>query len=459
MSGRQLRGERSRARRHPEQRLVERLDEPERSPWRSVSTRARRSASRTIEPALSRRRAATSSARSFVSSRSRTAARIEAAQAPSPAPSKAVSASLHLPGAERLVGEERELPAVERLAELAVLVGERQPLAELGGDAGSNRVEPDSIAERLRRRDREQRRDSQGPEVEPFEDDRPGGDRACGREPKRADGVGELAGGVGRLAVARVELARQLENAEPVDVPPELRRHQPERLGPERGELARNDGADADPPPSSAGSPGGEADERRDRRVGARGAEERLLDRRRRRSSKASSFQSNPPERSATAASVGSRIVWKRASSSVVPSPECAFAKIAAAGSRRRSSIALRVSGSRRSVGACSATKVADERPVLVERRPVAGRMLLEGERKLGAALGREGREAERAQGLVEVRCPDRHEFLLRGAAADLLRGCPVSSPRYGSRETADREARGRQAVRARDRGSRRRRR
>jgi hypothetical protein len=74
--------------------------------------------------------------------------------------------------------------------------------------------------------------------------------------------------------------------------------------------------------------------------------------------SNASSFQSNPPDRSATAVSVGSRIVLKSASSSVEPRPEWACAKIAAAGSRRRSSIAFRVSGSRRSVGACSATNV-----------------------------------------------------------------------------------------------------
>ena len=73
--------------------------------------------------------------------------------------------------------------------------------------------------------------------------------------------------------------------------------------------------------------------------------------------SKASSCQSNPPQRSATAASSGRRIVRKSASSSVEPRPECACAKIAAAGSRRRSSIASRASGSRRSDGACSSTK------------------------------------------------------------------------------------------------------
>jgi hypothetical protein len=46
----------------------------------------------------------------------------------------------------------------------------------------------------------------------------------------------------------------------------------------------------------------------------------------------------------------------------------------------------------------------AHERPVLVQRRAAASRMLLEGERDLRAALGRERREAERAQRLVQVR-------------------------------------------------------
>ena len=48
----------------------------------------------------------------------------------------------------------------------------------------------------------------------------------------------------------------------------------------------------------------------------------------------------------------------------------------------------------------------ADERPVLVERRSATRRMLLEGERQLRPPLGGERRETERAQGLVEVRCP-----------------------------------------------------
>ena len=62
-----------------------------------------------------------------------------------------------------------------------------------------------------------------------------------------------------------------------------------------------------------------------------------------------------------------------------------------------------------------------DERPVLVERRAVPRRVLLEGERQLRTPLGGECREAEGAQGLVEVRCPKRHECIYEAG--------PVSYP------------------------------
>ena len=164
--------------------------------------------------------------------------------------------------------------------------------------------------------------------------------------------------------------------------------------------------------------------------------------------SNASSCQSKPPQRSAVHASIGSRIERKSASSPASPKPACARAKIAAAGSRRRSSIAFRASGSRRSVGACSSTKPAHERPVLVERRPVARRVLLEGERHLRAALGGEGGETERAQGLVEVWRAQAHTKGVTPAADRLLpdrshtsrsSGCRRPAPTSGSgRRSAD---------------------
>ncbi len=69
----------------------------------------------------------------------------------------------------------------------------------------------------------------------------------------------------------------------------------------------------------------------------------------------------------------------------------------------------------------------AHERPVLVERRPVRRRVLLEGERDLRAALGCEGSQAERAQGFVEVRSSQRHARLLRA-------GRPLSYPVPGTK-------------------------
>src|SRR5213076_609885 len=55
--------------------------------------------------------------------------------------------------AERLVGEQRQLPAVERLAEIAVFVGELKPLANLGRELAAERVQTRSLAPRLRGRD------------------------------------------------------------------------------------------------------------------------------------------------------------------------------------------------------------------------------------------------------------------------------------------------------------------
>ena len=131
---------------------------------------------------------------------------------------------------------------------------------------------------RLRGGDRQQRRDAQRAEVEPLEDNRPGRDRACGREPERADGVGELGGGVGRLGLRRIELARELEHAEAVDVALEFRREQAARLGPEARDLTRDGRAHAHVRAELHGGAAREPDERRDGGVGPRRAEERSLD-------------------------------------------------------------------------------------------------------------------------------------------------------------------------------------
>ena len=221
----------------------------------------------------------------------------------------------------------------------------------------ANLVEPRRLAARLRRRDRQERRDAQRPEVEPLEDDGPGGDRAGGREPERGHRVGELGGRVGRLGLVRLELAPQLEHEQPVDVAAELRRHQALRLRPELRDLARDDRAQRDA--AAEVGVGARPRARRPARARRRSAAvpNSVCSRSAYAASNASSCQSKPPQRSAVHVSIGRRIERKSASSPVSPSPACARAKIAAAGSRFRSSIALRASGSRRSVGACSSTK------------------------------------------------------------------------------------------------------
>src|SRR6476660_1542760 len=88
-------------------------------------------------------------------------------------------------GAERLLGEERELPAIECFSELPIGVGQGELRAQVGREAGPDLVEARSLAARLRRRDRKQRRNAHRPEVEALEHDRPGRNRTRGRESQR----------------------------------------------------------------------------------------------------------------------------------------------------------------------------------------------------------------------------------------------------------------------------------
>ena len=169
-------------------------------------------------------------------------------------------------------------------------------------------------------------------------------------------------------------------------------------------------------PPRSTVAPGGEPDERRDRGVRARGAEQRPLE----LGVCGVERLVLPVEAAAALGDRGEEREQDRPEERVVlrrAEPECACAKIAAAGSRRRSSIALRASGSRRSVGAWLVDEPAHERPVLVQRRPVARRMLLERERQLRAALGGEGGEAEGPQATAGDGVPGAQESV-RGRAA-----------------------------------------
>ena len=202
----------------------------------------------------------------------------------------------------------------------------------------------------------------------------------------------------------------ELEHAEPVDVAPELGRHQPARLRPERRDLAGDRRAHADVAAELDGRAGREPDERRDRRVRARRAEERQLD----LGVGGVEGLVVPVEAAAAlgdrrrAAAAGSCGRARRPRSS--RRPECAWAKIAAAGSRRRSSIAFRASGSRRSDGACSSTKPRTSGRYSYSDGPPRVGCSSKRERQLGPALDGERRQAEAAQRLVEVRCPKRHD-------------------------------------------------
>ncbi len=113
----------------------------------------------------------------------------------------------------------------------------------------------------------------------------------------------------------------------------------------------------------------------------------------------------------------------RSASSSVGFTPACARAKIAAAGSRRSSSIAIRASSVARQAVGARLHELAYERPVLVQRGPARRGVLFEGERQLGllAAEQVEAAEAEAPQRTLKGLGADRHEFPLRGRAPSPL--------------------------------------
>jgi len=76
----------------------------------------------------------------------------------------------------------------------------------------------------VRRGDREQGRDPERPEIAPFEHDGLCGDRARRREPNGRHGVGKLGRRIRWIGVGGVDLSDELEHAQAVDVPAEVRR-------------------------------------------------------------------------------------------------------------------------------------------------------------------------------------------------------------------------------------------
>ena len=305
----------------------------------------------------------------------------------------------HLRAAERLLREQRQLPAIERLAELAILVGEREPLAQVGGELRANLVEPRRLATRLRGRDRKDRRDPQGTEVEPLEDDGAGGDRTGRREPERGDGVGQLGGRIGRLGLGGGELAVQLENEQAVDVAPELGRHQAARLGPELRDLAGHDRPEADLAELDVVARR-EPDDRGERDVRARSAEQGLLEIEIRRLERLVL----PVEPTAALGRPREHRQQDRAEQRIVAGFAEARVRAREDGCRRLAAEILdRVAriGQPAQRRRLLLDEPLHERAVLVERRAVARRVLLERERHLRSALGGERGQAERAQGLV----------------------------------------------------------
>src|SRR5947208_1798845 len=118
--------------------------------------------------------------------------------------------------AERLRLEERQLPAVEGVAEADVVVGRAEPDAHVARHRGAERVESGRLARRRGRRDREDGSNPVRAPVEPLEEDRASRDRRRGGEADRGDCVCELGGGVGHFVRSAPERALQLEHADPI---------------------------------------------------------------------------------------------------------------------------------------------------------------------------------------------------------------------------------------------------
>ena len=125
-----------------------------RSPCCSASTSARRAASATPRAA---RVAAGEPGQLGVERRARLGLRLEQHSGPQRPrlTEQRDEAGTELLGAERLVLEERQLPPVECLGECAVGVGEAEPDEQLPGERTAERVQAGRLARRLRRRDRQ----------------------------------------------------------------------------------------------------------------------------------------------------------------------------------------------------------------------------------------------------------------------------------------------------------------
>ena len=145
--------------------------------------------------------------------------------------------SAELIGPERLVLEERQLPAIERLGKRAVGIGEGEAHEQLAGERATEGVEARRIAGRLGGGDREHRPDPEWATIERLEENRAGREWRSRGKPDRADRICDLCRSVGRLLGTR-QRRTKLEHAVAIGLAAEVLRHQRAGFGPVTGELA-----------------------------------------------------------------------------------------------------------------------------------------------------------------------------------------------------------------------------
>ena len=331
-------------------------------------------------------------------------------------PERGIERMAELLAAERLRLEERQLPAVESLAEVRVVVGGAEADPHVAGHRGAERIEPRGLARRSRRRDRQHGTDPVRPPVEALEQDRPRGYRRRGGEPDRRDRVRELAGRVRRLVRPARERALELDYADPVGLAAEVPREKTCGFRPHRPELARGGGPHSDPVAEVDLRADGEADQRRHGAVRVALAVERALELfvRTRKGAVV------PVE---AAAALGGAHQERHEHAAVDRPPLVSHVSLVRMREDPRRRLAQQVGDGvldvdpREEPLSPRLDEAAHERPVLVERRPAVRAVLLEGEREVHAVLelsceDGEGAEAEPAEGVVEVRRP--HPSLLR---------------------------------------------
>jgi hypothetical protein len=312
---------------------------------------------------------------------------------------------LQLLAAERLRLEERQLPAVEGVAQLRVLVCGGKTDAQVARHRGAEGIEARRLAGRGCRGDRQHRTDPVRSPVEPLEEDGAGGDWSSSGEANRRHCVGQLTRRVGRVGRTARQRALELEHADPIRLAAEVPREQTCRLRPHGGKLPRGSDPYANAVAELDLGADREADEGRDGTVrvafAVEGCLELLVGARERAVipvESAATLGGADEERDEDAAIDGATFV-----------SDVSFVR---AGEDSRSRFAQQIRDGVLDIDACEQSlrarldEAAHERAVLVERRATVGAVLLEREREVDAVLevpreDREGAEAEAAECVV----------------------------------------------------------